>query len=177
MSQSEPTLAEAGGWREEAPLPAPRSAVVTAAGVFTMIMGVLGLLLGICSVAGFMMASIMSVDRGGGPRGEFLVILLGMVIAFVILVWGGASLAAGIGLLNRRPWARVLTLILAAVLAIIALMGTAASFIFTFAEVLPERGARVLMFLLYFGISWLSLLYCVWTYFVLLTSRYREEFR
>jgi hypothetical protein len=51
---------------------------------------------------------------------------LAVVIAFLYLLVGAGGIAAGVGVVNRRPWGRILTLVLAGlciVLAILALLG------------------------------------------------------
>ncbi len=65
---------------------------------------------------------------GGGPPPE---VILGLVrpiisiVAILILAKGAAGIIAGIGLLQRAPWSRTLTLVLACLSLISAPFGTA----------------------------------------------------
>jgi hypothetical protein len=50
-----------------------------------------------------------------------------MATAVLTLLWGGLAIAGGVGLIKRRNWGRILTLVLggiAGVLAILSLIGT-----------------------------------------------------
>src|SRR5262249_45994715 len=46
-----------------------------------------------------------------------------MVIAVVYLLWGAAAIAGGVGLIGRKQWGRLLTLILAGVAALLPRYG------------------------------------------------------
>jgi drug/metabolite transporter (DMT)-like permease len=80
--------------------------------------------------------------------------------------------------MNRRNWARILTLILGG-------FGAIAGLIFLFiAGALwfvptpgPDAGIMILAYLLYLFLGLLFTGYCLWTYLILLNARYSAEFR
>jgi len=94
---------------------------------------------------------------------------------------GLSALASGIGLLSRRAWARVLTLIVAGFAALGGLIflffAVAAWFAPNMAMDGPERGILILgsLILLFGGLIFLG--YCLWAYLVLPRSVYGQEFR
>jgi hypothetical protein len=155
-----------------------RSGVVTALGVVTLLLGILVLVAGLCVGAGIMLAA--ADEMHGGPGGDQGAIF-GLLICLVISLWGGSALASGIGLIGRRAWARVLTLIVAGFAAIGGLIllffAVAAWFAPNMAMEGPERGFLILgsFILLFAGLIFLG--YCLWAYLVLPRSAYGQEFQ
>lgn len=149
------------------PPPSSRSGAVTAVAVVNFTLGFLQLLCGGCvafgggALAGF--ASQMSQqDPDLDPQsaemleraaqiGGGLIIALG--IAYLLL--GVMLLVAGYGVMNRRSWGRVLTLVLGAIAGILAVLALASGE--------------------WFG-GTANLAYAVFVYVILLNSRYAAEF-
>jgi hypothetical protein len=156
-----------------------RSGVVTALGVVTLLLGILVLLAGLCVGAGIMLAA--ADEMHGGPGADQGGLVFGLLICLIISLWGGSALASGIGLIGRRAWARVLTLIVAGFAAVGGLIflffSVAAWFTPNMAMDGPERGFLILgsLILLFGGLIFLG--YCLWAYLVLPRSVYGQEFR
>jgi hypothetical protein len=72
--------------------------------------------------------STMTADEAG--KAAATVGALALILAVVILLWGAGAIAGGLGLLQRRKWARLLTCGLGGVAATLALL----SLYQTFAE-------------------------------------------
>jgi hypothetical protein len=165
---------------ERGPARAPlsdRSGVVTTAGVFTLILGCLVLLAGLCGGAMMLIAGL-EIGRGGMMGREQGVFVIALLVCLVILFWGVGAVSAGIGLLNRRNWARVLTLILGGFGAIAGLfflfLAGAMFFVPRFG---PGANMLIVGYLIYLFLGLLFVGYGLWIYLVLLSSRYSVEFR
>src|SRR6202030_1313858 len=65
-----------------------RSGVVTTAGVFTMILGVLVLLAGVCGGAGMLIAGSAEFGRGQMMPGAQGILLVALLACLVIVLWG-----------------------------------------------------------------------------------------
>jgi hypothetical protein len=166
-------------YRPFPPRRAARSGVVTALGVVTLLLGILVLLAGLCAGAGIMLAA--ADEMHGGPGGDQGGLVFGLLICLAISLWGGSALASGIGLISRRAWARVLTLIVAGLAAlgglILLFFSVAAWFAPNMAMEGPERGILIVgSFILLFG-GLILLGYCLWAYLILPRSVYGQEFR
>jgi hypothetical protein len=165
-------------YRSFPPRRSARSGVVTALGVVTLLLGILVLLGGLCAGAGIMLAA--ADEMHGGPGGDQGAIF-GLLVCLVISLWGGSALASGIGLIGRRAWARVLTLILAGLAALGGLIflffSVAAWFAPNMAMEGPERGILIVVSLILLFAGLIFLAYCLWAYLVLLRSVYGDEFR
>ncbi len=122
-------------------------------GANVTVLGVLSVLWSACIILGGLFVGFIITVGGalfGDAFGESWIrdaaAMVGMFVIMGSLVVGTPLLAAGIGLFKRRPWARILTLIVATLVGlfgIFALMGE------------PLSGI-------------LSILYAVYAYFVLL---------
>ncbi len=99
---------------------------VQALGILWCVYGVYRVMAGF--IAAFAMHQLALVGGSSGDFPPFVVDMLGGLAPTVILasvVMSALALVAGIGLLNRKPWARTLSLVLA-ILALIKLpVGTA----------------------------------------------------
>jgi len=111
-------------YEEEDDYEAPRrrrggeaSGGVTGVGVFTIILGSLLLLCGLC-YSGLGLVAGAGGAGGGGPPGfgGMMQMAAGIliVIALLILIFGALYLAGGIGVVQRRNWGRIMTLVMAA---------------------------------------------------------------
>jgi hypothetical protein len=82
-----------------------------------------------------------------------------------------------VGVINRRQWGRVFTLILGGIAGVKSLL---AIFLAIMVMSQPARGPfdddRVVGFMVLMMLALLYLGYCIWTYVVLLNSRYGAEF-
>src|SRR5579884_3236498 len=80
-----------------------------------IVFGVIGILIGIGGMmvfgglAGFVAATEHSEDAA---TGTFVLGIIGMVVLIVMLVLSVPGLIAGIGLINFKPWARILGIII-----------------------------------------------------------------
>jgi hypothetical protein len=117
------------------------------------------------------------MDMPGGRMGMGPMIIA-LVVSMIILFWGVGAIASGIGMLNRRRWARVLTLILGGFGAVAGLILLFVAAAVCFAPAFgPQAGFMIVIYLLYLFLGLLFLGYCLWTYLILLSSRYAVEFR
>ena len=151
-----------------------RSGVVTTAGVITLILGSTVLLIGLCGTGLMFIAVADELDRGrGGPE-----IIFGLLIGFFVLLWSGAAIAAGFGLLNRRHWGRVLALILGGFGALIGIALLVIAVVLWFVPHSPrEVGGVIVGYLIVLFLGLLFLAYSLWIFLVLLNARYAQEFR
>ncbi len=152
-----------------------RSGAVTAVGVISIVLGSLLVLFGLCWFFGGVLTAGLAQEVRGNPGAGFLSIAGGLIIVLSLLTLLVASLmiVGGVGVLNRRNWARILTLVLAGISAILGLF-----FIFAMVQSLntpfpDDRAAKVFFSLI--GI-FLALGYAVLDFAVLLNPAYAEEF-
>jgi hypothetical protein len=154
--------------------PAPKSGAVTTVGVLNIVLGVIEVLYcGLLLVAGSWLLGVGKaaqeeiLAKGGLTQkqaqevGGFMGVILGIlaVVAIVGLIFAGLRILAGIGVLNRRPWGRTMTIVLASIsilLAIIFLLGF--------------NPISLLMFLIYTG-------YIIASFVILLNAQNAAEFR
>ncbi len=104
---------------------------VIAVAVVNFILGALDLIAGICVLTGAGMLGVAGQQAMGkdmpaqqAEQVQALAFFGGailFVIAIVLFLIGAAMITAGVGLLKRRNWARVLTLIIAGVAVLMAL--------------------------------------------------------
>lgn len=173
------------GWEDDLydDLPSYRSepsVAVTSVAVASFIWGGLFLLISGC----FGFCFLVSVGgRGGPPPGVALFggqeSILG--IRFLgFFTWAVGVLVAGIGLVMRRAWGRVLALVLAA-FAGLGGVGTIVEGIYDFTQTpnIPgfDHGFFVMGFFFGMVIGLLLVIYSIWAFIVLLSSRVTEEFR
>jgi hypothetical protein len=151
-----------------------RGGILSATAVISLAVGSLAFLFATCTGV-FAGNNGVRFGFGGGTRD------VEKVITFEILFflgWGVLSIAAGVGLLLRQQWARIVALVLAGV-ASLAGLGE-----IVFSVIVLSAGSRVpqvipmllLIFLVKMVMGLILVFYCIWTYVVLLNSRNASEF-
>jgi hypothetical protein len=108
-------------------------------GMLTALVGLSTLALGIGAVA-----LIASASRGGGG-GQVAAVLTAaafMTLAAIAIVWGAAHVAVGVPVRRRKPWARLLALMLGSVDLLLLPYGTALG-IYTMWALLNEEGKKL----------------------------------
>jgi len=133
--------------------------MVTAVAVVNFILGGLNALCGgLLLLSGGVVAGVGAARAaGGGAEGAAAATVIGgllVVLGVVSLILSIPTIVAGVGVLKRRQWGRVLTLILGGLSGLIGL------------SLLIRMQAGGL----------LQLAYCVFVYVVLLNSKYAAEF-
>ena len=83
--------------------------------------GIMSLLLGLAIWIGLMGAGILSAD----PHAIRVLSFVGTVVGLFLLIVSVPEIVGGIGLLRRRPWARIVLLVLAVLELIRIPLGTA----------------------------------------------------
>lgn len=109
---------------------------------FNVVLGALGLLAGFALFSGAMVVAEMfryAVEEAGMPAE--LLQLLAVIVTGVILVMSLPCLILGYGLMNLRPWARVLGIVLAALNLLNVPIGTAVSLYAFWVLLKPETEA------------------------------------
>src|SRR5262249_56576075 len=106
-----------------------------------------------------------------------LVFAVSGVIDLFIVIGAVGTIIAGVGVINRRHWGRVFSLILGGIAGVKGLLAIFLGFMLMAS---PPRGPfddeRVLGFMALMMLTLLFLGYCIWIYVVLLNSRYSAEF-
>jgi hypothetical protein len=105
-------------------------------GLLTTLVGVSTLALGVGAVA-----LITSASRGGGG-GAFaagVTAALFTTLAIIAIVWGSAHVVVGVPLRRRRPWARIIALVLGSVDLLLLPYGTALG-VYALYVLLNEKG-------------------------------------
>lgn len=150
---------------------AAQSGAVTAVGIINIIDGTLAVLGGLC--LGVIWTQVTQNFRGG-PEAGLMGIVSGVIVmlALLILVVGTLEIIAGVGVLNRKNWARILTLVLGGVASVRALL--CAFFMIsalnnTFAD---ERTVGAVFFGL---VVVFSIAYVILVYVVLLNPTHADE--
>jgi len=103
-------------------------------GLLTALVGVSTLALGVGAFA-----IIASKTDGGGHVAAGLTAAIFTTLAVIAIIWGSAHIMAGIPLRRRRPWARLLALVLGSVDLLLLPYGTALG-IYALWVLLSERG-------------------------------------
>jgi hypothetical protein len=166
-----------------------RNAGVTTVGVLTIVLGVLELLWSCgCGIAGILFFSggvavgqAVEQDqnlRFDGAKGLFAAIgTFGAVMMFVgaavMFVLALAFLFSGYGVVRRQGWARIMTLILAALVGLLGLLGIVGFVV----RLLSQNRPPVPSLLGNVVVSLLLVGYAVLSYVLLLTRSASEEFR
>jgi hypothetical protein len=113
----------------------PRSGGVTAVAVVNFVLGGLAILCGLLAFLGGAIlsgAGSVSKEMEAEMRKKGVEVKSGdiqaagnlvMIVSFVTIGWGVCAIIGGIGLIGRKQWGRMLTLILAGVAVILALFG------------------------------------------------------
>jgi hypothetical protein len=157
-----------------------KSGAVTAVGVVNIVLGSLVALLSMCILLGGLFFAGAAADLNQfGPkpnpaRGVFgLVGGLAIVMGVMILLYAVGLITSGIGVLHRRNWARILTLVLAGFTAVGALWHLV-NLIQLIGINVPGTAGVIMSQLL---VLLLEIGYVVMAFTILLNSRYAEEFR
>jgi len=105
-----------------------RSGAVTAVGVINIIVGSLGTLGGLCvTFGGGMLVAMVREGEFDGQFEEFdelpdwiAAFVVGIGVFFLLL--GGTTIAAGIGVLQRKGWGRILTFVVGGIAGLMAVL-------------------------------------------------------
>jgi len=105
-------------------------------GLLTTLVGVSTLALGVAAVA-----LIAQASRGGsgGQVAAGLIAAIFTTLAVVAIVWGAAHVVVGVPLRQRKPWARLVALLLGSVDLVLLPYGTALG-VYTLWVLLNEQG-------------------------------------
>jgi hypothetical protein len=155
-----------------------RSGPVTAIGIVNIVLGTLGAIGSFCIlIGGFFIAGAPAFNRGGPGPGAPPAGMMGLMGGAVVLVgvlamlFGAAYIFAGIGVLNRRNWARILSLVLGGFTGLGALLGLLGSF-----RMIANPG-QMGAGLGNLSVAGLQLGYVIFMYTILLNARFASEFR
>jgi hypothetical protein len=110
-----------------------------------VVFGALGLCVAVAMLVLFGGIAGLVGLTGHSPDARVAIPILGVVgsvLAFVIALVSLPGLIAGIGLLNLRPWARILTIILSALHLLNVPLGTALG-VYSLWALLSAEGARL----------------------------------
>lgn len=113
-----------------------RSGSVTSVGVISIILGSLTLLCGLCAVVGSF--TFLAAGPGGQFGGRNVLPFqaaggVAVIISLVVVIFGVLYLTGGIGVIQRRNWGRIMTLVMAGfsilsgILCLIAVVGMLAT--------------------------------------------------
>jgi hypothetical protein len=91
-------------------------------GLLTTLVGVSTLALGVAAVA---LIAQASRGGGGGQVAAGLIAAIFTTLAVVAIVWGAAHVVVGVPLRQRKPWARLVALLLGSVDLVLLPYGTA----------------------------------------------------
>jgi hypothetical protein len=108
-------------------------------GMLTALVGLSTLALGIGAVA---LIASASRGSGGGQVAAGLTAAAFTTLAVIAIVWGAAHVAVGVPVRRRRPWARLLALMLGSVDLLLVPYGTALG-IYTLWVLLNEEGKKM----------------------------------
>lgn len=110
-------------------------------GLLTTLIGLSTLALGIGAVA-----IITSAGRGGasGQVAASVTAAVFTLLAIIAILWGAAHIVVGFPLRRRRPWGRIMALILGSVDLLLLPYGTALG-IYALWILLNERGKRLFL--------------------------------
>ena len=153
------------------------SGSVTAVGVISIILGSLTLLCGLC----FMFFGIFAASAvGGGPQfGQNMLpfqaaagILI--VLSLLVLVLGTLDLVGGIGVLQRRTWGRIMSLVMGGFSLVLGILFLIAAVAVLASPVPP--GSKVGGFLVYLVAVAAYFTHGIMSFVVLLSGRNAREF-
>jgi hypothetical protein len=109
-------------------------------GLLTALVGVSTLALGMGAVA-----LIASANRGDGSQvAAGITAVAFTTLAIIAIVWGAAHVIVGVPLRQRKPWARVIALMLGSVDLLLLPYGTALG-IYTLWALLNEKGKALFL--------------------------------
>jgi hypothetical protein len=152
------------------------SGSVTSVGVITIILGSLTLLCGLCfTIFGIAFAG----GAAGAPRGAgFLPFQMAagilVVMAIIVLILGALYLVGGIGVLQRRNWGRIMTLVMAGFSGLFGVLQIVGGIV-NLAQQGPAEG-KVIALLVNLLIAALFFTHCVMSFVVLLSAQNAAEF-
>ena len=130
---------------EEAPRAMTHTSHVDFVGVLFVVWGILTALIGISTLA-LGLGAIALITSEGRSRGSqcaaSLTAAAFITVAIIAVVWGGGHILVGIPLRRRRPWARLLALMLGSVDLLLLPYGTALG-VYTLWALLHEQGKRL----------------------------------
>lgn len=106
-------------------------------GVLTALVGLSTLALGAGAVA-----IIASASEEGGHVAAGLTAAVFITLAVIAIIWGGAHIVAGLPLRQRKPWARMMALMLGSMDLVLLPYGTALG-IYALYVLLSERGKQL----------------------------------
>lgn len=152
------------------------SGAVTAVGVISIVLGALFVLFGICAMLGGALAGGAAHNLQGNPGAGVFAVAAGFIVIFalLILVLAVLLIVGGIGVLNRRNWARILTLVLGGLSAVGAIFWILGAISSVNNNAMPDdRAGAILVSLV---LVFLHIGYTVLVFVVLLNSMYAEEF-
>lgn len=155
---------------------AGHSGAVTAVGVISIVLGSLFILLGICVLLGAALTGGAARELRDQPGAGVVGILAGavVIVALLILVLAVLLIVGGIGVLNRRNWGRILTLVLGGLSAVVAVFWILVAVSTLNNNAMPDdRAGPILVSLI---LVFLHIGYAVLVFVVLLNSVYAEEF-
>lgn len=150
---------------------------ITSVGVITIILGSLTLLCGVCvAIAGIGFAGGGGQGRFGGGNVLPFQAAGGILIAFavLILVFGVVYLVGGIGVLQRRNWGRIMTLIAAGFSGLFGVLQIGGGVINLLGPAPME--SKIGAFLVNLLVAFVCLAHCIMSFMVLLNSKNAREF-
>jgi hypothetical protein len=106
-------------------------------------------------------ARAQGLELKGGAATVQTVGAIIMITAVISLAWGAGAIAGGVGLLGRKNWGRILTLVLAGVSGLLAILSLIQ---------IGSAGAGALLNVLIYGF------YAVFAFVVLLSPQRAQEF-
>ncbi len=145
----------------------PQSGAVTAVAIINFVLGGLTILVGLLAIVlgGTLIGMFTGAARDAGANaGDAAAMGMGIIVAVAFCIWiiGGLYIFAGMGVLHRKQYGRIITLILGALAGLSAIMALTG---------IGRNPAGSIMQLLINGG------YCVFVYVVLLNSQNAAEFR
>jgi hypothetical protein len=154
------------------------SAAVTLLAVGNMVLGSMVLLCGLC---GLLVVNVFG--SGGGQLGGLGLpglgggMALSMLVVLAILSWGIGAIVAGIGMIHRGAWSRLLGLCLAGFAAAVGMLYLAATVLVLVVRGIGVQEGQIFEFLSSFLGTVFFLGHCLWSFLVLLKPHYASEFQ
>src|SRR5579864_1100936 len=106
-------------------------------GLLTTLVGLSTLALGVGAVA-----LITSAGRGGSQVAAGLTAAIFTTMAIIAMIWGAAHVVVGVPLRRRRPWARLIALVLGSADLLLLPFGTALG-VYALWVLLSEQGRAI----------------------------------
>ncbi len=115
---------------------------ITAVGVLNIGLGVLGVLVACIVVAGTIGPGFIALMVEGDPLPLSILAVIGGFVALFLVVLSVPGIVGGIGLLKYKPWARYLTLVVAALALFNIPIGTAVG-VYTIWVLVQDKTAKL----------------------------------